>query len=477
MTRRSWVLVAAIGAVAVLGAGMSAVPAWAVRAAGPWGRAIAVPGLEALSKGRAAQVLSISCPSPGNCAAAGDYRDHAGRQGFVVDERNGRWGRAMEVPGLGALNTGGLAEVNEVSCPSPGNCAAGGDFLGGSSHPFVVSERNGRWGRAIEVTVLGPGQVLSVSCASAGNCEVGGDHAQGSQGFLVEERNDRWGRAIEVPGLAALKTGDAADLFSVSCGAPGNCAAGGDYMQAGGTGDFQGFVVSEKNGRWGRAIEVPGLGALNTGGGAEVDEVACASAGNCTAAGGYSGAHDSEQGFVVSERNGRWGRAIEVPGLGALNTTGLAVVLSLSCGSAGNCAVGGWYSARSTELGFVAVEKNGRWGKAIQLPGLAALSNGKGAQVFSVSCGSAGVCAAGGSYWHKKGQEGFVAEERDGHWSTAVEAPGLAALNKGGHSHVNWVSCASATSCTAVGTYSDPRGPKGFVTQSAGTRLSLELAH
>src|SRR6266702_1479497 len=72
-------------------------------------------------------------------------------------------------------------------------------------------------------------------------------------------------------------------------------------------------------GSWGRPIEVPGLGALNTGGDAQVLSVSCGSAGNC-AAGGYYGPAGHGQGFVVSEKNGVWGQAIEVPGLGALNT-------------------------------------------------------------------------------------------------------------------------------------------------------------
>lgn len=45
--------------------------------------------------------------------------------------------------------------------------------------------------------------------------------------------------------------------------------------------------------------------------------------------------------------------------------------------------------------GCVAVEKNGVWGRAIEVPGLAALNKG-GAFVFSVSCASTGNCAAYG---------------------------------------------------------------------------------
>ncbi len=350
MMNRRWVLAIAAGAVAVCGAGPVAASARAAQVSDPWGKAIEVPGLGALSNGQAAQVFSVSCPSPGNCAAGGDYRNHGRRQGFVVSEKNARWDTAIEVPGLGALNTGGLAEVNEVSCASAGDCAAGGDYLSdGRHHAFVVSERNGAWGTAIEVAGLGRhgAEILTVSCASAGNCAAGGDYTNtfGQQGFVVSEKNGHWGAAIKVPGLGALNTGGAAYVFSVSCASADNCSAGGTYSYNEGSGASLGFVVSERNGRWGHATKVPGLAALNRGGDADVESVSCVSAGNCGADGNYNDGHDHEQGFVVSEKNGRWGQAIEMPGLGALNNGGLAIVLSVSCGSAGDCAAGGWYSS------------------------------------------------------------------------------------------------------------------------------------
>src|SRR5260370_26436075 len=39
---------------------------------------------------------------------------------------NGTWRTAREIPGTAALNRGGHAQVNSVSCSSPGNCSAGG---------------------------------------------------------------------------------------------------------------------------------------------------------------------------------------------------------------------------------------------------------------------------------------------------------------------------------------------------------------
>jgi hypothetical protein len=52
----------------------------------------------------------------------------------VVSEQNGVWGMAIEVAGLAALTKGGLAEIDSVSCASPGNCAAGGSYTDRSGH-------------------------------------------------------------------------------------------------------------------------------------------------------------------------------------------------------------------------------------------------------------------------------------------------------------------------------------------------------
>jgi hypothetical protein len=493
---RGVVAAAVVAGLAGLGAagpaGAVTAAAGAVRAAGSWGKAIEVPGLGVLNKGGEAEVNAVSCVSPGYCAAGGDYIDATGvnSQGFVASERNGHWGKATEVPGLQALNTGGLAEVVDVSCTSPGNCAAGGDYANGPGgddiREFVVSERNGRWGKAAEIH--GPGGLnagadaedMSLSCGSAGNCAAGGEYyverSGNYQGFVAVEQNGRWGTAIEVPGLGALNTGGLADVASVSCGLAGYCAAGGYYQDN--SGIAEGFVVAGRNGHWGTAIEVPGLGALNAGAtpynlSAAVGQVSCASAGNCAAGGYYADRSGRTQGFLVTERNGHWGKATEVPGLGALNAGGTAAVFfSVSCASAGNCAAGGTYTDRHHRgQGFLVTERNGHWGKATEVPGLGALNAGatadnNGAEVNAVSCASAGNCAAAGSYADRSGRtQGFVADERNGRWSKAIQIPGLQALNTGGSAQVSALSCGPAGNCAAGGSYTESPSPYRFQTQ------------
>ena len=73
----------------------------------------------------------------------------------------------------------------------------------------------------------------------------------------------------------------------------------GQYLD--GSGHFQAFVAGETNGTWGTAKKVPGTAALNTGGAAQVTSVSCASAGHCSAGGSYTDSSLNTQAFVVGE--------------------------------------------------------------------------------------------------------------------------------------------------------------------------------
>jgi D-alanine-D-alanine ligase-like ATP-grasp enzyme len=394
---------------------------------GMWRRAEEVPGSAALNQGWNAEVSSVSCTSAGNCAAGGRYQDKSVRRHvFVVTQTNGTWGRAEEVPGSAALNRGGeIADVgiNSVSCASAGNCSAGGFYTdrSGRLQAFVVNEANGTWGRAEEVpgsgalNTGGAAEVDSLSCGSAGNCSAGGKYSTNrkaghEQAFVVSQRNGHWGTAKQV--AAGLNTGAFARIFSVSCASAGNCSAGGSYTD--GSVHHHAFVVDQTHGRWGTAEEVPGTAALNRGGFAQISSVSCASAGNCSAGGFYFTKRPRDHALVVTETHGRWGTAQTLPGSVALNQGGNAEVISVSCASPGNCAVGGSYqgAVRSEQM-FVANETNGTWGTAEEVPGSAALNGGGLAAIFAVSCGAVADCSAGGFYTGP-GQEAFVVSETPG---------------------------------------------------------------
>jgi hypothetical protein len=393
-------------------------------------------------------------------AGAGPLADSTGA--------GGTWGKAEEVPGTATLNKGNDATINSVSCTSAGNCSAGGYYSdsSGNHHGFVVSQVNGTWGKAEEVPGTGGGaEINSVSCVSAGNCSAGGSYAVSSgkqQAFVVSQVSGTWGKAVEVPGTATLNTGGFAETDSVSCTSAGNCSAGGFYTSSSGA---QAFVVSRVSGTWGKAEEVPGTATLNKGGGAEINSVSCVSAGNCSAGGSYAGAEIADgQAFVVSQVNGTWGKAEEVPGTATLNKNGDGGIDSVSCVSAGNCSAGGFYAgAGRQDFGaFVVSQVSGTWGKAEEVPG-----TGKNAWTLSVSCASAGNCSAGGYYAVSSGkQQAFVVSQVSGTWGKAEEVPGTATLNTGGFAAIGSVSCASAGNCSAGGYYK---------AGAAGTQLDSQV--
>jgi surface antigen len=428
-----------------------------------WGSATEAPGTAVLNTGGDGRILSVSCPSDGNCAAGGEYKDGFGEQAFVLNDANGTWGSAEEVPGTAALNTGGGASIVTVSCVSAGDCAAGGYYSDGAGyqHALIVSEVNGTWRSARElpgVAALGTrgnSDVRSLSCASAGNCSASGFYWDGSawQTFVATEVNGTWHAAKGLAGTAVSFESNQ----SLSCPSAGNCAVGGGFQQA--------FVANEVNGTWGKAEQVPGIATLNTGKAAAVVSVSCTSPGNCSA-GGYS--DSGHKVFVVNEVNGTWGKAALVPGTVSLNAGGTATISSVSCASPGNCSAGGgWdYVGSGGVQAFAATEVNGIWAKAEEVPGVAFLAIGGASAISSLSCRLPGYCSAVGEYVDgTAGWQAFAASEVDGTWGNAEELPGTAVLNVDEYAWPWAVSCASVGYCVAGGEYRDSHNQaQAFVT-------------
>jgi hypothetical protein len=337
------------------------------------------------------------------------------------------WGDALEVPGTAALNTYiyGSATVNAISCPSVGNCSAGGSFgfAQYGNEAFVVDQVDGVWGTAIvppsstEIGGYGLAPVNTISCSSAGNCSVSGTfynpkrHTSGSnfsQIYVDSEVNGVWGDAIELPGSTVVNRGGTATVNSISCSSAGNCSVVGGLETDSGmnpkiSGTFQAFVANEVNGVWNTVTEPPGSVTVNNGESAEFNSVSCTSDGNCSAGGYLQVSSTKRQAFVASENNGVWSHVIEIPGSAALNGGGDAMVNVISCASNKNCVAGGYYYANPKQReAFLADEVNGKWNRAFEVPGTASL-NTSWAEVDAVSCSSTNFCSAGGKYSTRAG--------------------------------------------------------------------------
>jgi hypothetical protein len=401
--------------------------AWLVsQVHGVWGRAQPVRGLAARGLKPLSSLSALSCPSAGNCVAVGSYRTKAlHRQAFIVTQRHGAWGKAITVPGLARLNKF-MAGLTGVSCSSAGNCGATGFYQTKSRRTavFLVSEVHGVWSHPLtppgiaglpgEVPALGLSFGLGIgpiSCPTPGNCGVIGTYPiklkfGGIGGFVINEVHGTWGHAIAVPGLPALNQGHDAALYAVSCPTPGNCGAIGTYATADGT--YQMFVINEIHGAWDKAIEIPGTARFST---LLPPTISCPSAGNCVAGGdlegGASDKDDDDHAFVVSQVNGTWNKAIEVPGLAQLDKADDSAVVSISCSSAGNCGVAGFYASAlpvsvPREQAFVVNQVHGVWTKPIEVPGTDPLNTAGDAAAMAISCPATNRCSAAGFYHIKK---------------------------------------------------------------------------
>lgn len=294
---------------------------------GTWAKAAETPGFTQLYRGDYGGLSAISCTATGDCTAGGYVAlDEGGYFAFVVDEVHGTWASAKLIPGYLAMSdqsyAGVTVPVASVSCASPGNCTVGGAYRDKKGHQqaYVADEVKGTWKSAEEApgtSSLNAGnlaQVSSVDCRSAGNCTAGGFYTDKSgkrQAFVVTETNAIWAKAREVPGFATLNVGGAGSVISLSCSAAGDCGAAGTYTDK--SGHTQAFVDTQTKGTWRTAEAIPGFTTLNAGGAGVVSAISCGSTGNCSAGGGYTTAHGLLEPFVVTETNGRWGNAEEVP--------------------------------------------------------------------------------------------------------------------------------------------------------------------
>jgi hypothetical protein len=493
--------------------------------AGSWGPAQAVPGSGTM-------ISDVSCAPGGACVAVGDsFSSISTPPAFMIIDQGGYWGKPQQVPGLASLGSDSFPSADDVACPAKGDCLVAGEYGSTGSNGFVVEEINGTWGKAIPIPGLaaldtaGQAAIDSVSCPSAGNCTVAGDYAVGNpdnpssySSFVVDEVNYKWGTAQQIPGLAALNVGGDAEGAELTCRSPQNCTVVGVYQPtpqsttarsakgslapamrhaelraasrtvtgavgspaavrlapgvsssdptSSGLGGAAAYVASEVNGVWVPATAAPAIpGQTASGLVLPTSTVACTSAGNCVAAGLYAASDTAttETGFLLTQSGGSWTVSTALHGMEG--------IFALACPSAGNCVAGG---LDTKGVAAVLTQSGGAWGTASELKGATGLTyKGKKAQesaVESLACPRAGNCTAAGAYvWNLTsttsgpGTNVFVATEVNGAWSSATAPTSITTLNSLPMGDVTGVSCAGVATCAVTGMYATSKDLGSFV--------------
>jgi hypothetical protein len=176
----------------------------------------------------------------------------------------------------------------------------------------------------------------------------------------------------------------------------------------------------------GAAATVAGVGAplpANAGSnpGASVGSVSCASAGNCTAVGGYTDSSGHRQGLLLTQTSGTWATGVEAALPANAGSNPGAGLGSVSCASAGNCTTVGHYTDSSgNRQGLLLTQTSGTWATGVQAAPPANAGSNPGADLNAVSCASAGNCTAAGTYTDSSGHtQGLLLTQT----STATSSP------------------------------------------------------
>src|SRR5262249_54808185 len=147
---------------------------------------------------------------------------------------------------------------------------------------------------------------------------------------------------------------------------------------------------------WGSAGQLPRIRALDQGEPAVVSSISCASAGNCALAGNYNLTQWTTQAFVASQAGGTWGKAAPVPGIAALNPAGIGATAAVSCPAAGECTAGGYYTNVPGHIhAFTVTQAGATWARAEPVPGTITTTTDVNAArgVMALSCASVGTCS------------------------------------------------------------------------------------
>ena len=312
---------------------------------------------------------------------------------------------------------------------------------------------------------LPQGYLPALSCSAAGYCTAGGaynDASKNAQGFVLSEVAGVWKAPTKLVAPPGALVNPALTPESVSCGAIGSCVVVGNYQDA--SNNSQSFLATEVHGVWGpsREISLP-ANAATTSQTSQLRSVSCASAGNCSAVGSYidnSQPTGHIEGYVLSEVRDTWSSTLQTKEPTNANTNPYVGFNQIKCGAPGDCtAVGSYIDRNNVTHGVVLDQRGGRWATAmaLELPGDA--NAFPSASLSEVSCATASNCTAIGSYTTDLGAiDGLTVTEARGTWQRAVAMQLPAGV--GANPHVFFygyggLSCTSIGNCSGGGQYRD----------------------
>ncbi|HSE67061.1 MAG TPA: S8 family serine peptidase, partial [Gemmatimonadales bacterium] len=378
-----------------------------------------------------AQFNDVSCASSVECVGIG----LAGTSPFAERWNGSEWS-SMSVP----TPTGTNVKFEGISCISPSSCrAVGVSNVKSVRTPFVEVWDGSSWTLSTMpvpggLAPKGPLRLTDVSCVTSTFCLAVGSYATAvtGSGVVTEEKTlvESWNGVEWAIASSPNPAGQAiSQLTAVSCASSSACMAVGNSSTSSTSGDNITLAAHWNGSEWSLQSPPNPSGAKET----VFADVSCSSATTCVAVGNSnkekSNLTNDPLGLTESWDGSSW----------TLQASNLSKPLyGLSCSSSNSCVA-------------VGADSGQRWNGSEWLTQAAALPEGTQANLVAVSCRSATVCTAVGSYYapRSSASHGYVplAERLTPSWSTQT-TPNPTPKTENSLADV---ACPSSTKCLAAG--------------------------
>jgi hypothetical protein len=352
-----------------------------------------------------------------------------------------RWSLLTALPALGLAATASPASgttsppapLTSISCTSATFCMAVGDATATKATQLAAESWDGAHWRRLPIAKpsgianVGP---QAVACPSSSQCVAVGTGFNGSASILLAET---WSPATGWTSSQPVQPGGTGDnsFNAISCPTTSLCLA------AGGAGGFASPAVQQlplverwNGSTWARLTLSKPAGASNP----FLTAIACPSAGQCAAVGGYAAGSTSEG--LIEQLSGSAWTASTAPGSADGGLNGVSCPVEAACE-----AVGG------TRSGLLAERwTGGAWAPSVPARPATATNSA----LTSISCASATHCVATGLVFLPGSKVAGFIDTLNPAW--AVTAQTGSGLGIAGLSAVSCFSTATtAPSCAVVG--------------------------
>lgn len=378
-------------------------------------------------------LTGLSCPAVGWCVSIGDYDTASGPgqdgEGLIAVESSGGFKSVSAPLPADASTTNPDVSLTDVSCGAVGACAVVGWYMGQDqlTHGLIVTLASGSWSAAdvpMPPNAGGPkpwdgAQLAYVTCPSADPCVATGTYTD-TTGNLYSVVDTGAGGNWNAMGLPFGESSFDTVVPVVACPTVDFCVVAGE-------GDAD--ILS--NGTW--SLSSTSVDAAS---------VSCDAPGDCAAVGGTW----PTVGSLATLSGDVW-TTVATPLPADAVSPPEATVLSVSCGDTGSCVAVGYYQVQPTAsqvfAGFIDTLSGGTW-TSVPAPSTDPSDVADEVLLTDVTCPAAGQCVAAG--FDARGGAVYENQDGDGWVPTPAPVPGFDPAG-GGAIYLTNLSCPGVGAC------------------------------